>query len=237
MTRPLQASQKNRLKMKMNILAKLALCCLALQAGEAGQKAFAQAAALNTEQQKTSYALGVNIGTYVKGIGVEMDADALVKGMKDTLAGGATLLTSNEVRDILTALPAKIAAKKAKEGDDFLAKNKAEPGVITLTNGLQYKIITAGTGPIPKLTDTVNVHYRGTFVNGELFQDSGTPVPFQVSQVIPGWTQILQLMPTGSKWRVFIPSNLAYGPNGRQGIPANSVLIFEMELVSIQPAK
>lgn len=222
------------------MLAKLALCGLALLAGGVAQKACADDGTLKTEKDKTSYAVGVYFGNSVKTVGVELDNDVVVKGMKDTLAGGATSLTSNEVHEILTALPAKIGAKKAREGEDFLAKNKADPGVVTLTNGLQYKIITAGAGPIPKLTDTVTVNYRGTLINGDEFDASppGKPISFPLVGVIPGWTQILQLMPTGSKWKVFIPSNLAYGERGAGGkIGPNSALIFDIELVSINPPK
>jgi FKBP-type peptidyl-prolyl cis-trans isomerase len=224
--------------MKKNMLVKLAVCCLALQAGGAGQKALADDGSLKTEKAKTSYALGVYYGNNTKSIGLEVDTDILLKGMKDAMAGGSTSLTSNEVREILMALPAKIAAIRAREGEDFLAKNKTQSGVVTLTNGLQYKIITAGKGPMPKLADTVAVNYRGTLINGEEFDASppGEPKPFAVSGVIPGWTQILQIMPTGSKWKVFIPSNLAYGERGAGGkIGPNSALIFDIELVAINP--
>lgn len=220
------------------MLVKLAVCCLALQAGGAGQKALADDGTLKTEKAKTSYALGVYYGNNTKSIGLDVDTDTLLKGMKDAMSGASTSLTSNEVREILTALPAKIAAIRAKEGEDFLAKNKTQPGVVTLPNGLQYKIITAGKGPMPKPTNTVAVNYRGTLINGEEFDASppGEPHPFAVSGVIPGWTQILQLMPTGSKWKVFIPSNLAYGERGAGGkIAPNSALIFDIELVAVNP--
>ena len=204
----------------------------------AGQKALADDGTLKTEKAKTSYALGVYYGNNTKSIGLDVDTDTLLKGMKDAMSGASTSLTSNEVREILTALPAKIAAIRAKEGEDFLAKNKTQPGVVTLPNGLQYKIITAGKGPMPKPTNTVAVNYRGTLINGEEFDASppGEPHPFAVSGVIPGWTQILQLMPTGSKWKVFIPSNLAYGERGAGGkIAPNSALIFDIELVAVNP--
>jgi len=263
MTRPRHASQKNKLQMKKNMLAKLALCCLALQAGGAGETVFAQAAALNTEPQKTSYALGVYYGNNIKNIGVELDADALARGLKDAVAGGPTLLTPNEMSTILQALSAKVQEKQAakrkeqealfkeesakdnlKEGTEFLARNKTAPGVTTLTNGLQYSVITKGAGPIPKPTDTVKVNYRGTFLDDRQFDASPPGQPFQCSLmpgprgVIEGWQDILQLMPTGSKWKVFIPPDLAYHAPGQPGaIPPNATLIFEMELVSIDPAK
>jgi FKBP-type peptidyl-prolyl cis-trans isomerase len=164
---------------------------------------------------------------------------------------------------ILQALSAKVQEKQAakrkeqealfkeesakdnlKEGTEFLARNKTAPGVTTLTNGLQYSVITKGAGPIPKPTDTVKVNYRGTFLDGRQFDASPPGQPFQCSLmpgprgVIEGWQDILQLMPTGSKWKVFIPPNLAYHAPGQPGaIPPNATLIFEMELVSIDPAK
>jgi FKBP-type peptidyl-prolyl cis-trans isomerase FklB len=194
---------------------------------------------------------------------VELDADALARGMKDAVAGGPTLLTPNEMNMILQALSAKVKEKQAakrkeqealfteesakdnlKEGTEFLARNKIAPGVTTLTNGLQYSVITKGAGPIPKPTDSVKVNYRGTFLDGKLFDASPPGEPFSCSLmpgprgVIEGWQDILQLMPTGSKWKVFIPPNLAYHATGQPGaIPPNATLIFEMELVSIDPAR
>jgi FKBP-type peptidyl-prolyl cis-trans isomerase len=207
-------------------------------------------------KEEVGYAIGMNFGQAMKSQGVELDVATLVKGLKDTLAGGATLLTTNEETDVFTALRAKLQEKQAaqmkeqtalmkeqgdlnlQEGPAFLAKNKGEPGVITLTNGLQYKIITAGTGPKPKLTDTVNVNYRGTLVSGLEFDASapGSPISFPLTGVIRGWTEILQLMPAGSKWKVFIPSDLAYGERGfPPKIAPNATLIFEIELLSIEP--
>jgi len=130
--------------------------------------------------------------------------------------------------------------KNMKEETEFMAKNKTAPGVTTLTNGLQYSVITAGKGPIPKPTDSVKVNYRGTFLDGKQFDASPPGQPFSCSLsggVIRGWLAVLKRMPVGSKWNVFISSELAYGPLGRPGIPPNSALIFEMELVSIDPPK
>jgi FKBP-type peptidyl-prolyl cis-trans isomerase FklB len=130
-----------------------------------------------------------------------------------------------------------MAGEEAKAGTEFLAKNKSAPGVTVLPNGLQYKVLKEGKGPMPKLTDTVSVNYRGTLINGEEFDASkpGDPISFALTGVIPGWTQILQLMPTGSKWQVYIPSELAYGSRGAGAkIGPNATLIFDIELLAIK---
>jgi len=172
---------------------------------------------------------------------VVFDPAIMARGMKDGLAGGKTLLTDQEAQAAMDevrkdAMQKQQAAGK-KEGEDFLAANKGKEGVVTLPSGLQYKILTAGTGPKPTASDTVLCNYRGTLVNGTEFDSSynrGQPLKFPVGGVIKGWTEALQLMPVGSKWQLFIPSDLAYGESGNQGIPPNSALIFEVELVSIE---
>ncbi|MGD1083579.1 MAG: FKBP-type peptidyl-prolyl cis-trans isomerase [Verrucomicrobiota bacterium] len=241
--------------MKRYILAKLAFCGLALNLTYPGLRAAAQDAAPKTDSEKFGYAYGMYMGASVKqlkeqmkSMGVDMDTDNFLKGLKDSLAGGATLMTTNEVKTILNALETKVQAQQAvkmkelgdkniKTGQDFLDKNKSLPDVKVLPDGVQYKIIKPGDGPKPKLTDTVIVNYRGTFVDGQEFDASqpGSPRKFAVNAVIPGWTEILQLMPTGSKWQAVIPSDKAYGPNGRPGIPPNATLIFDVELLSIEP--
>jgi FKBP-type peptidyl-prolyl cis-trans isomerase FklB len=155
--------------------------------------------------------------------------------------GGKTLLTDQEAQasmeEVRSDLVKKQQAEGKKEGDDFLAANKGKEGVVTLPSGLQYKILTAGTGPKPTASDTVACNYRGTRIDGTEFDSSykrGQPTKFPVNGVIKGWTEALQLMPVGSKWQLFIPSDLAYGERGNQGIPPNSTLIFEVELVSIE---
>ena len=172
---------------------------------------------------------------------VVFDPAIMARGMKDGLAGGKTLLTDQEAQAAMDevrkdAMQKQQAAGK-KDGEDFLAANKGKEGVVTLPSGLQYKILTAGTGPKPTASDTVLCNYRGTLVNGTEFDSSynrGQPLKFPVGGVIKGWTEALQLMPVGSKWQLFIPSDLAYGESGNQGIPPNSALIFEVELVSIE---
>jgi FKBP-type peptidyl-prolyl cis-trans isomerase len=204
-------------------------------------------AAFPTEISKVSYALGVMYGSGWKNQDVDVDADLFAKAVKTIQAGGTPLLTKEEAQQTLQAFgktiqakqqakQAELAVKNKAEGEAFLAKNKSQPGVTTLPDGLQYSVLTAGAGPIPKDTDVVTVHYRGTLIDGTEFQSSykGEPMTHPVNGFVRGWTEALLKMPTGSKWKLFIPADLAYGEGGRPGIPPNSTLIFEMELLSIQ---
>ncbi len=207
--------------------------------------------ALTTQKQKASYAIGANIGKGLKRDGVDIDPALIQRGIRDAITGGKMALTDDEIKAALTALSADLKKKadaemaaageaNKKEGDAFLAANKTKEGVQTLPDGLQYKILTPGDGPKPTPSDTVVANYKGTLINGTEFDSSykrGQPATFPVGQVIKGWTEILQLMPVGSKWEVYIPSDLAYGPQGpgRGPIGPNQTLIFEIELVSIQP--
>ena len=184
---------------------------------------------------------GKRLGDSLRKQSVPFDPALVARGLKDGLAGGKTLLTDQEAQaamdEVRNDLVKKQQAAGKKEGDDFLSANKGKEGVVTLPSGLQYKILKAGTGPKPTASDTVLCHYRGTLVNGTEFDSSykrNQPLKISVSGVIKGWTEALQLMPVGSKWQLFIPSDLAYGEAGQQGIPPNSTLIFEVELVSIE---
>lgn len=218
-------------------------------------KAAAKApAALTTTKDKFSYAIGMQVGTGLGGNlrkqSVDFDPNLLVQGLKDSLAGGKTRLTQEEAQAVLTQVQADVRKKQQesmqvegaankKEGDGFLAANKSKEGVVTLPSGLQYKILTAGTGAKPTTADTVVCNYRGTLINGTEFDSSykrGQPATFPVTGVIKGWTEALQLMPVGSKWQLFIPSDLAYGDRGAAngGIGPDATLIFEVELLSIQ---
>jgi FKBP-type peptidyl-prolyl cis-trans isomerase FklB len=206
---------------------------------------------LKTQKEKASYAIGANIGRGLHRDGVDVDPALIQRGIRDALASGKMLLTDDEMKTALTTLQADLKKKadaetaaagdaNKREGETFLAANKGKEGVTTLPDGLQYKILTAGNGPKPTATDTVVCNYKGTLINGTEFDSSykrGQPVTFPVGQVIKGWTEILQQMPVGSKWEVYIPSDLAYGPQGpgRGPIGPNETLIFEIELVSIQP--
>jgi len=206
---------------------------------------------LKTQKDKVSYALGANLGMNLHNQSVDVDTAIVLRGLKDALAGGKLLLTDDEAKAALTQLQTDLRNKqmeKMKEAADlnkkagtyFLEANKAKEGVVTLPSGLQYKILTAGTGPKPTATDTVSCNYRGTLLDGTEFDSSykrGQPASFSVAGVIKGWTEALQLMPVGSKWQLFIPSDLAYGDRGadpRSGIGPGATLIFEVELLSIQ---
>ena len=212
----------------------------------------AAAPALKTDSEKASYAIGANIGKSMKKEGVDLDPAVIARGIKDGFSGGKLLLTDEQAQAALVAFSgsmkkkqeaalAAAAAVNLKDGQGFLAANKAKPGVVTLPSGLQYKVISAGTGPKPTAEDTVLCNYRGTLINGTEFDNSakhGGPTEIPVGGVIKGWTEALQLMPTGSKWELYVPAELAYGP--RQAGPdigPNSTLIFEVEVVSIQPKK
>jgi FKBP-type peptidyl-prolyl cis-trans isomerase FklB len=208
---------------------------------------------LKTQKEKFSYAVGMRTGQRMaesfKKQSVPYDSAVLARGLRDGLAGGKTLLTEEEAQAAIKAVQDEVGkqqmekmqvegAANKKEGDAFLAANKGKEGVVTLPSGLQYKILKAGTGPKPTTNDTVVCNYRGTLINGTEFDSSykrGQPVTFPVSGVIKGWTEALQLMPVGSKWQLFIPSDLAYGDRGAgANIGPDSTLIFEVELVSIQ---
>jgi FKBP-type peptidyl-prolyl cis-trans isomerase len=206
---------------------------------------------LTDPKQKFSYALGMNLATGLGRQGMEVDPDTLAQGIKDSLAG-KTLITEDEERNILTQAQNDMRAKamekmkleseaNKKKGEEFLAANKAKPGVVTLPSGLQYKIVTEGTGPKPKASDMVVCNYRGTLVDGKEFDSSykrGQPATFPVGGVIKGWTEALQLMPVGSKWELYLPSNLAYGEQQKgPDIGPNSTLVFEVELLSIEEKK
>lgn len=199
--------------------------------------------------EKQSYTIGLSFGTQLKNDGIELNKDLLVKGMMDALSGSKPLLTEQQRRDALQALnqamqakaqaAAKLAAtKNAREGEDFLLKNKAQTGVVALPSGLQYKVLKRGTGASPTAADKVKVHYHGTLIDGTVFDSSvkrGEPISFGVTQVIKGWGEALQKMKVGDKWQLFIPPNLAYGQRGTQGaIGPNATLIFEVELLGIE---
>ena len=220
----------------------------AAAAGPAAQ-APAPAPTFKTQKEKTSYAIGMEMGKGVKSQGIDVDPSIVLQGLKDALSDAKPQMSEEELRQVITALQQEIrqkqmqiqeaaAAENKTKGDAFLAENAKKEGMVVLPDGLQYKILTAGQGKKPAETDTVLCNYKGTFVDGAEFDSStraGKPVPFEVKNVIPGFKEVLQLMPVGSKWQVFVPSNLAYGERGAGGvIGPNATLIFEIELVSIQ---
>jgi FKBP-type peptidyl-prolyl cis-trans isomerase FklB len=229
--------------MKRPLIIVLTILILAVQALAQGDPA------LKDEKEKISYSVGVEIGTTLKKQGIDIAPDVLTRGIRDALSGAKTLMTEEEIIETLTNFRKEFIAKKQelakqqaeknkKEGETFLAENGKKEGVKTLPSGLQYKVIKPGSGKKPKGEDTVTVHYRGTLIGGTEFDSSyrrGKPATFPTNRVIPGWTEILQLMEEGAKWEVFIPSSLAYGERGAgDEIGPNATLIFEIELISIQ---
>ena len=209
--------------------------------------------ALKDEKSKISYAIGMSLGSQWKRNALEPDQvslDDLRRGIQDAMAGAKTLLTEQEAQETLREFSQKQQAKmmekrrleaeaNKKIGDAFLNENKLKPGVITLPSGLQYKVLKDGEGDSPKSTDIVHAIYRGTLIDGTEFDSSAKhgdkPAQFGVGNVIKGWTEALQLMKPGAKWQLFIPADLAYGDAGRPGIPPGSTLLFDIELVSVQP--
>lgn len=210
--------------------------------------AFAQdkAPQLKDNKDKASYSIGLNIGFTLKRQNVDLNTDAFAAGFKDAFTGKKPLLGENEVRDVMTAFQKDmetkqqaLAQKNAGDSEKFLSENKTKEGVKTTASGLQYKVGKEGTGAQPKFGDNVTVNYRGTLTDGTEFDSSykrGEPATFPVSGVIKGWTEALQLMKVGSKYQLFIPPNLAYGDQGRPGIPPNAALIFEVELLDVKAA-
>src|ERR1043165_5516705 len=209
-------------------------------------------AAFKDDKDKASYGIGMYFGNQIKRGNLEVDMDAVVAAMKDVLAGKELKLTDAQGREAINAYQTesrkKVAEKNKKEGDAFLAENKKKPGVkthdIKLADGtmaeMQYKVITEGTGAMPKSNDVVSVNYKGTLINGKEFDSSakhgGQPAKFPVTRVVRGWTEALEMMKVGSKWELYLPSALAYGDRGfPPDISPGATLVFEIELVGIEP--
>ena len=208
---------------------------------------------LTEQKDKVSYSIGVNIGTNFKHQGIDISPVSLLAGIKDAIAGSKTVLTPEEMQQTLATLQRELGEKQAekardlggknlKDGEAFLAANKKKDGVKVTASGLQYKVVTEGKGKKPSASDSVQVHYKGTLIDGTEFDSSykrNMPAEFGITGVIPGWTEALQLMPVGSKWQLFIPSGLAYAERGAGAdIGPNAVLIFDVELLAIlDPSK
>ena len=191
---------------------------------------------------KVSYALGLSIGNNFQNSGIDnLQVEDFVKGLKDVLQEAKPEISYDEakqvINDYFTDLQKKRLELNKKAGEEFLNINKGKAGVVTLPSGLQYQVLQKGTGAKPVASDKVKCHYHGTLINGTVFDSSvqrGEPAVFGVSQVIPGWVEALQMMEVGSKWRLFIPSNLAYGEHGAgEAIEPNSALVFDVELLDI----
>ena len=201
---------------------------------------------LKEQKDKVSYSIGMNIGNSMKRGPIDVNPDLIAQGIKDVFTGAKTLLTPAEMAEVLTALQQDMVVKQAearkalaeknlKEGEQFLAENAKKEGVVTQPSGLQYKVITDGTGKKAKSTDTVIVNYRGTMIDGTEFDSSykrNEPATFLLENMMPGFTEGVSLMKAGSKWQLFIPSKLAYGEEGADDvIGPNATLIFEVELL------
>lgn len=204
------------------------------------------AASFKDDKEKASYGIGMFFGNQIKRSNMEVDPDVIFAAMKEVLAGKETKLNdqqaSEAIRNYQQTERKKVAEKNKQEGEAFLAENKKKPGVKTkevklrdgTTAEMQYKVITEGTGEIPKSNDVVSVNYKGTLINGKEFDSTakrGVPMKRAANQLIPGWTEALQMMKVGSKWELYLPSSLAYGDMGTPGIDPGSTLIFEMELL------
>lgn len=207
------------------------------------------ATSLATDKDKLSYSIGADLGKNFKNQGIDVSPEALAKGMQDAMNGAQLALTDQQMKDVLNKFQKDLMAKRTAEfnkkadenkvkGETFLTENKNKPGVVELPSGLQYKVITSGNGVKPGKSDTVTVEYTGRLINGTVFdstEKNGKPATFQVSQVIPGWTEALQLMPAGSTWEIYVPSGLAYGPRSVGGpIGPNETLIFKIHLISVK---
>ena len=205
---------------------------------------------LDSTEERLSYGIAFGLGEGLKADGVPLDVAAFSAGLRDAFEGAQPKLSQEEIGKEMQAFQQKqgvkqeaqvqqVAEKNIAEGTAFLAENATKDGVVVLESGLQYKVLEAGEGPMPGEADTVEVHYRGTLIDGTEFDSSysrGSTVSFGVTQVIAGWTEALQLMPAGSKWQLFIPAELAYGTGGAgPTIGPNATLIFDVELIQIAP--
>ncbi len=222
--------------------------CLAVS-GLANATDPGKALELKSFKDKLSYSIGINMGSYLNGVSEDLDYDRVLLGLQNGFDGSKSLLSTEEMQKVQKEFAQKMKVKQEaqlkamqeknkKAGDEYLAKNKTKKGVIVTDSGLQYEVIKEGTGAKPKVEDTVKVHYKGAKIDGTVFDDSnkrGEPAIFGVTQVIPGWTEILQLMKEGASYRVVIPSALAYGQQGAPPmIEPNSVLVFDVDLISIE---
>jgi FKBP-type peptidyl-prolyl cis-trans isomerase FkpA len=202
---------------------------------------------LDNDMSRASYAIGQQIGNNLKGQNLELDKDAVAISVMDVLSGKPARMKPEEVQQALQKLQEMINKKQGesaevnkKKGAEFLEANKALPGVKTTASGLQIKILTEGTGKTPTAADVVKAHYKGALIDGKVFDssyDRGQPAEFPLGQVIKGWTEALTTMKVGTKAQLFIPSELAYGPTDRPGIPGNSVLVFDVELLDVMAPK
>lgn len=207
---------------------------------------------LKTDADKLSYSIGSDLGKNFKRQSIDINPAAMTQGISDAMGNGKSLMTEEQMKDVLTKFQKDVMAKRSAEfskksadnkvvGEKFLTENKAKPGIVVLPSGLQYKIIKNGSGTRPNKDDMVTVEYTGHLINGEVFDSTsktGKPATFKLSQVIPGWTEALQLMPAGSTWEIYVPASLAYGDRTVGGpIGPNETLIFNIHLISVEKEK
>ena len=231
--------------MKMNLVA-AAFLSLSVSTVMAADN---QAPKLKTDVDKLSYSIGTDLGKNFKRQGIGISPDALALGLKDGMSGGKLLLTEQQMKDVLNKFQKDLMEKRSTQfkkqaednkskGEAFLKENKKKEGVVTLPSGLQYKIIKKGNGSKPNKDDVVTVEYTGRLINGEVFdstEKTGKPATFKLSQVIPGWTEALQLMKQGATWEIYVPSDLAYGSRSVGGpIGPNETLIFQIQLLKVK---
>jgi FKBP-type peptidyl-prolyl cis-trans isomerase len=235
-----------RIGLRLILAAGVALALLPSSSRAADQPA----ASFKDDKEKASYGIGMYFGNQIKRSRMEIDPDVVIAAMKEVLAGKETKLTDQQAQEAIRAYQQaeqkKVAEKNKQEGTAFLAENKKKPGVKTIevklaegTAEMQYKVITEGTGEIPKSNDVVSVNYKGTFINGKEFDSTakrGMPMKRAANQLIRGWTEALERMKVGSKWEIYLPSSLAYGDVGNPSIDPGSTLIFEMELLGTEAA-
>lgn len=203
---------------------------------------------METQQEKTSYCIGLETGKNLIAQFADMDLSLLIQGFTDGIHLYPPKITSEEIKSILGSLQKhvqdqqrqfliKVAEENKKQSESFLTHNKQKENIVACPSGLQYEVLSTGSGPKPQLLDTVTVHYQGSFLDGKIFDSSytrGKPQSLAINRTIPGWAEALQMMPVGSKWRLFVPPYLAYGEMGRPGqIPPNAILVFEVELLGI----
>ncbi|HVK37781.1 MAG TPA: FKBP-type peptidyl-prolyl cis-trans isomerase [Candidatus Kapabacteria bacterium] len=229
--------------MRIVVVAAFCLVLAACQEGAGGGSA-----SLKTQLDSVSYAVGLNLGAQTIQDSIMLNGDAILAGLRDAKDTTKALLNSAQIQQVMMSFQQKVMADKARRdsvsalsnlatGEKFLAENKTKEGVVALPSGVQYKVIKDGTGAMPAATDTVVVHYTGKLIDGKVFDSSverKEPVTFALNTVIPGWTEALQKMKVGSKWQIYIPSNLAYGAQSAGQIPGNSTLIFDVELLDIK---
>ena len=233
-----------RIGLRLFFIAGLGMATLQLPVRAADDKP-----GFKDDREKASYALGLNVGTFIKRNNMDLDLDVLAGALKDAVAGKDPRLTDQQAQEAMRNFQQearkKTAEKNKKDGEAWLAENKKKEGVkthtVSMANGataeMQYKVITEGTGATPKSNDVVSVNYKGTLINGKEFDSTakrGTPLKRAANQLVRGWTEALQMMKVGSKWELYLPSTLAYGDMGNPSIEPGSTLIFEMELLSIE---